>query len=157
MRITRVAGPQTLSFSSLNLVPLNHPSRRHPSQEAGFRRTPWPWTWRDVRCVLVHSLGELQAEGVVCQLDYFKTAPFRPLVRCQPNYWPYRTPAGPLVCRVGCLLWLAVSLHCQRLPTSDTNSIRVYAPPDLGEAWAIGPFAVAVAVGTGQGQLTLSL
>jgi len=82
---------------------------------------------------------------------------FRPLVRCQPNYWPYWTPAGLLPYRVGSLLWLAVSLHWPCPPTSDTNSIRVCAPPDLGEAWAIGSFIVAVAVGASQRQLPLSL
>ena len=43
-----------------------------------------------------------------------------------------------------------VSLYWSYSPTSDANNTNVYASSDMYNAWAIGPFAVAVAVGTGE-------
>jgi len=79
--------------------------------------------------------------SVKCQAKYFWFGPIttNSLNACCPlnvarNWFPYTAVSSPSAC-ISCRLSprAAVSLHWPCPPTSDTNNIRVCAPPDLGD------------------------
>ena len=131
-----------------------------------------PWTWLDVRYVALHSSAELQAEGVVCQLAFtlFSWVPSQVLLlwschnqllerllpsECRPKLVSLHCSLIPIRLHiVSSVSSVSPSLYVGRVPQLPTPTTSVYAHHPT---WAIGPFTVAVAIGTGQCQLLLSL